>query len=190
MMAYAAIMSIVIHLIRHAQSTFNLHYAKTGVDPMHRDAPLTDYGHAQAAEASAVARSLAVQAVYTTPFTRALQTTHGLFGTSVPIHVQPLHREHLSASCDIGRSPVELAGEFPHLRFDHLDDPWWHDGPADVSGIPIEPRDIFKARVAAFRSWIKELPHDRVAIVGHGMFLHELTGRPFANCEIVAWNPS
>ena len=102
-------MPTLVHLIRHAQSTFNLHYAETGIDPMHRDARLTDHGHAQVAEASAVARSLAVEAVYTTPFTRALQTTHGLFVHSVPVHVQPLHREHLNASCDVCRSPMDLA---------------------------------------------------------------------------------
>lgn len=183
-------MPTLVHLIRHAQSTFNLHYAETGIDPMHRDARLTDHGHAQVAEASAVVRSLAVEAVYTTPFTRALQTTQGLFGVSVPVHVQPLHREHLFASCDVGRSPKDLAREFPHLCFDHLDDPWWHDGPEDERGIPVEPQPIFEARVAAFREWVKALPHSRVAIVGHGTFLRELTGKPFANCEIYAWDPS
>jgi broad specificity phosphatase PhoE len=180
----------IIHLIRHAQSTFNLHYAATGINPMHRDARLTEHGHAQIAEVQNLARSLGVEAVYTTPFTRALQTTHGLFGTTVPIHIEPLHREHLFSSCDVGRSPKELAEEFPHLSFDHLDDPWWHDGPEDERGIPVEPEPVFVARVEAFRQWAKRLPHQRTAIVGHGTFLRELTGKHFANCEIYAWEPS
>ncbi len=180
----------VIHLIRHAQSTFNLHYAETGIDPMHRDARLTDYGLAQVEAARATARGLAVEAVYVTPFTRALQTAHGLFGDSVPMHVEPLHREHLYSSCDVGRSPTELALEFPHLSFDHLDDPWWHDGPEDERGIPVEPEPVFVARVETFRRWVRSLPLRRVAIVGHGTFLHQLTGKHFANCEIHKWEPT
>jgi len=179
-----------IHLIRHAQSTFNLHFAETGIDPMHRDARLTDHGLAQVAAARPTALGLAVEAVYSTPFTRALQTAHGLFGDSAPLHIQHLHRERVNHSCDVGRSPRELAAEFPHLSFDHLPDPWWHDGPPDPNGVPVEPDEVFLERVTAFRGWVSALPHRRVAIVGHGTFLRALTGKPFANCEIHAWTPS
>jgi glucosyl-3-phosphoglycerate phosphatase len=183
-------MSKLVHLIRHAQSTFNLHYAATGIDPMHRDARLTDLGLSQVAEARETARALAVEAVYVTPLTRALQTAHGLFGSSVTIHIEPLHREHLFASCDVGRPPSELAAEFPQFSFDHLPDVWWHDGPEDERGIPVEPEEVFLARVESFRSWVRSLPQRRVAIVGHGTFLHAVTGKRFNNCEIYEWEPT
>jgi len=49
---------------------------------------------------------------------------------------------------------------------------------------------VFLDRVQAFRRWVLERPQRRLAIVGHGTFLHALTGKHFANCEIYAWEPS
>ena len=69
-----------IFLIRHGQSTFNVHYETTGVDPLHFDAPLSPLGHEQVLHSRADAVALCVDLVVTSPLTRALQTAVGLFG--------------------------------------------------------------------------------------------------------------
>lgn len=163
-------MTATVILIRHGQSTFNAHFEATGTDPGHIDARLTEIGHRQAAAARAQMASFArPDLVISTPLTRALQTTLAIFGgTGVPVEVTGHHREHLESSCDIGRSPADLAAEFPGLTFDHLDDPWWHSGPVDDRGLPVEPPEVFTGRVQTFAQWLAEHPAATVAVVGHG----------------------
>ena len=136
-------MTKIIHCIRHGQSTFNAHWAETGLDPMQPDAPLTELGHRLGAERAPELRPYAYELVVTSPLTRAIQTTLGLFGDlpSAPtIRVECLHREHLGNSCDQGRPPALLRREFPHLSFDHLEEVWWHrDGEPDHRGLVVEP---------------------------------------------------
>lgn len=176
-----------IHLIRHGQSTFNAAYAEAGEDPMYFDAPLSPLGEEQVVALRGDVAGLALDLVVTSPFTRAVQTCLGAFsGRGLPIIVEASHRERLGASCDVGRSPRLLARDFPELEFDHLDDPWWYvednvDGPwAD------EPLDVLDERIATFRTWLAARPEKRIAVVGHSMFFHAMTGHVFANCEVLA----
>ncbi|MCC6716717.1 MAG: histidine phosphatase family protein [Acetobacteraceae bacterium] len=184
-------MAATIFLIRHGQSTFNAHHEATGTDPGHIDARLTELGHQQVAAARAQAAALPrPDLVLSSPLTRALQTTLGIFGGSgVPVQVAADHREQLESFCDIGRAPAALAAEFPGLRFDHLDDPWWHSGPRDHRGLPVEPHAVFAGRVAGFTRFLADHPSAIIAVVGHGTFFRHLTGRGFANCEILPWSP-
>ncbi|MBT5048216.1 MAG: histidine phosphatase family protein [Rhodospirillaceae bacterium] len=179
-----------VYLIRHGQSTFNIHFEATGIDPLHFDAPLSALGMKQVAELRAQVAELNVDLVVTSPLTRALETAVGLFGgETVPIVVSSLHRERLGNSCDVGRAPEILSAAFPALNFDHLDDVWWHDGEKDDRGVPVEPDPIFLNRVTAFSRWVVSRPERTVAIVGHGTFIHRLTGRHLENCEIMEWAP-
>lgn len=97
-----------------------------------------------------------------------------------------LLRERVENTCDIGRAPAALASQFPSLDFSHLPDVWWHcDGDADHRGVCTEPIAVVQARVEAFRQQLAARPERAIAIVGHGTFLFQLTGRTFANCEVV-----
>lgn len=174
-----------VFLIRHGESTFNAIYAKTLVDPGLIDAPLSPTGETQVVQARTRAQALNVDLVVSTPFTRALQTARGLFGASHPLVIEPLHRERVTASCDIGRSPKLLAADFPDLSFDHIGDPWWHCEDVDASGIPQEPLDVVHGRVAEFRNWLRGRPETRIAVVGHSAFFFHMTSHKFANCEIL-----
>jgi broad specificity phosphatase PhoE len=178
----------IIHCIRHGQSTFNAAFESTGTDPLHWDAPLTELGHRQVAEAAALVRDIPFELVVTSPLTRALQTTLGLFKdhpASPCIRVESLHREHQGSSCDIGRSPAALLQDFPDLAFDHLDEVWWHqDGEPDERGFIFEPVETLQERVRTFRAWLEERPERFIAVVGHGTFFFHLVGRSLANCEI------
>jgi len=184
-------MSKLVDLIRHGQSTFNAAYAETQRDPLHYDARLTPLGHAQVAAARATLAMTDYELIVTSPFTRAIETTLGLFGTSAtPIFVEALHRERLESSCDIGRPAAALARDFPSLAFDHLADPWWHDGAEkDVLGHAIEPEAVFAARLAGFRAWLGARPERRIAVIGHGTFFFRLTGVALANCGVLRWSP-
>lgn len=174
-----------VFLIRHGESTFNAIYAQTLVDPWLIDAPLSPKGEAQVESARDKAQALAAELVVSTPFTRALQTARGLFGESHPLVIEPLHRERVTASCDIGRSPRLLAAEFPGLCFDHLGDPWWHCEDVDDNGIPNEPLEAVHGRIAQFRDWLRARPEQRIAVVGHSAFFFHMTGHKFANCELL-----
>ena len=177
-----------IHLIRHGQSTFNALFEETRIDPLHFDARLTPLGHAQVEAARERLGGAAYDLVVTSPFTRAIQTTLGIFGEAQPVLVEALHREWLWSSCDVGRSPHLLAGDFPAVSFAHLDDPWWHDShEKDALGIAVEPEPAFLLRLEAFRTWLGARPEERIAVVGHGTFFFKLTGVHLANCEMLSW---
>jgi glucosyl-3-phosphoglycerate phosphatase len=181
-------MTKTVHCIRHGQSTFNAHFSETGLDPMHQDAPLTALGRQQVAERAVELRRHPYELVVTSPLTRAIQTTLGLFGdhpASPPIHVECLHREHLESSCDVGRAPTLLARDFPHLSFGHLGEIWWHnEGEPDERGFVAEPAAILAERVRGFRDWLAARPERLIAVVGHGTFFYHLTGRQLHNCEV------
>ena len=175
-------------LIRHGQSTFNELFDVTGIDPLHYDARLTSKGRDQVMAAREAARQLEVDLVVASPLTRAIETSLGLFDPGTTrIIVSALLRERLGNSCDIGRHPSALLAEFPLLDFSHLDECWWHSGPEDDRGIPLEPDDVVALRIGEFSSWLAQRPEHRIAVVGHGTFFHRLTGRHFENCEIVEW---
>ena len=177
-----------VYCIRHGESTFNAAYRATGVDPLHPDAPLTEEGHRQVLEARERLRDIAFDLVVTSPLTRALQTTTGLFSdhpAQPAVLVEALHREHGGSSCDIGRAPALLTAEFPHFALDHLPDIWWHqEGEPDPNGLCYEPIERLQERVEAFRGWLRARPERTIAVVGHGTFFYHLTGEWLANCQV------
>lgn len=180
-----------VYLIRHGQSTFNMLFESSGIDPLHFDAPLSSLGNLQVAKVRQAAADLDADLVVASPLTRALQTAIGLFhGTPVPITVSSTHRERLGNSCDVGRAPSVLSEEFPTLRFDHLEETWWHNGEKDGRGVPVEPEALFIQRIVEFSRWVSSRPERTVVVVGHGTFFHRLTGRHLENCEIMQWRPS
>ena len=174
-----------IYIIRHGQSTFNAAYGESGEDPMIFDAPLSPLGHRQVAAGRVEWADLHPDLVVVTPFTRAIQTGLGIFGDrGLPFLVHAGHREMLGASCDVGRPPDVLAAEFPELDFSHLDDPWWYAPPGGETPFDIEPHTQVRARVAAFRDWVRQRPEPTIVAVGHATFFMELSGHVLANCEM------
>lgn len=179
-----------IYLIRHGQSTFNALFDLDPVDPLHFDARLSQIGIEQVAAARQAASEIPVDLVVVSPLTRAIQTAVGLFGEAdIPMIITDLHRERLENSCDVGRSPSALSAEFPMLTFDHLSDPWWHNGQEDDRGVAVEPDHLFGQRVTDFSRWLRARPENVVVVIGHGGFFRRLSGRQLRNCEIMEWRP-
>ena len=181
--------SKTILCIRHGESTFNAMASGGGVDPLHYDAPLSEVGRQQVQRARETLRDTGIDLVITTPLTRALQTTAGLFAdhpSSPPILVESLHRERVENSCDVGRSPALLSKEFPSFALGHLPEVWWHnhDSP-DERGVCIEPVELVQSRAAEFKRFLLQRPERLIAVVGHGTFFFALIGQRLANCEVV-----
>ena len=183
-------MADFIHLIRHGQSTFNAAWERDKVDPMIIDAPLTERGKEQAADLPDKVANLGVEAVLSSPLTRALQTADGLAqALNVPLHVDALHREFMWSSCDIGRPPAHLSADFPHLNFDHLPNPWWWCPSGDKNKLDKEPLDYVKTRVDHFLDRLRQRPERSLAVVGHCTFFWLLTGTMMQNCEVLTLSP-
>ena len=173
-----------IYFIRHGQSEFNARFNSIMGDPMIYDAPLSPLGHQQAIQVQEHISSLGIERVIASPLTRAIQTAEHIFKTGPAIEIDPRHRELLSHSCDVGRSPEILKEDFPGFEFSHLKNVWWHDGVTNDYGIAHEPAEVYEERVAEFRGWLAALPGQSIAIVGHGNFFKSLMGRMLENCEI------
>lgn len=180
-------------LIRHGQSHFNVAFSVTKQDPGIRDPELTEEGRRQIVAAAAEITILRQQGrdirrLISSPYTRALQTATILSAAlDLPVTVDPLVRERAAFICDIGASPADLKVRFPHYRFDHLEDLWWHDH--IVRGIA-ESEELLAERAAAFRAAMAADPHAAATlVVTHWGFIRCLTGGyRSANGEIVPFS--
>jgi glucosyl-3-phosphoglycerate phosphatase len=183
-------------LIRHGQSHFNVAFAATRIDPGIRDPELTDEGRRQALAAAAELDVLRgqgrdIRRLISSPYTRALQTATIIADALgvADVVVDPLVRERAAFMCDVGASPASLQARFPRYRFDHLDDPWWHDHIAHGTA---ETEEALALRAAAFRAAIaKTADAAQVAVITHWGFIRCVTGGyRSANCEIVPLPPA
>ena len=171
-------------LVRHGQSEFNAAFTLTRVDPGIPDPVLTSIGHAQASAAADQLRASGIRLLIASPYTRTLQTAAIIAELlDLPIEIDARVRERAAFHCDIGTPRGLLATRFPALRFDHLDDPWWHDhlgiGRAETEG-------ELDTRAGDFRDSMRRRTDWRdVAVVTHWGFVRAMTGQQVQNGEIV-----
>jgi broad specificity phosphatase PhoE len=175
-------------LVRHGQSEFNAAFSVTRIDPGIPDPKLTEEGRRQAAQAADALRGAGIRRLIASPYRRALETATIIADDlGLEVSIEPLVRERAAFHCDIGTSPAALRVMFPRYRFEHLDDPWWHDhvgtGVAETEEALAERGDAFRTAMAATADW------PEVAVITHWGFIRALTGRPVANCEIVRIDP-
>jgi len=193
-----------IYFLRHGQSVYNASMQKHGVDPMHFDAPITELGKQQAAQAIHKIRRIPheLDLIAVSPLTRAIQTMLIAFQERIPktpISVRPESRELVSGSDDLGRTPEELKQEFPLLDFTHLKKVWWYHGKSDpdheeddpnLSRMRFqekyfrEPKAIYKPRLEKWKQWLAQNDHKIIAVVGHADIIYQLTGESLDNCQL------
>ncbi|MFN4089445.1 MAG: histidine phosphatase family protein [Alphaproteobacteria bacterium] len=171
-------------LIRHGESLFNLHYGATRRDPGIEDPGLTDRGKEQAL---AVARALAeedIAELVVSPYRRTLETAAIIAAElGIPATIEPLIRERMGFSCDIGTMRSQLALLWPGHRFDHLEERWWHheDEPEHL----VQARcETFRGRMAAASGW------RRTAVVTHWGVIRALTGQTVQNGAMLRFDPT
>lgn len=174
-------------LVRHGESEFNVHFAKTRQDPGIRDPELTETGRAQAAEAAAFLAAheagARLRRVIASPYTRALQTAEIIAERlKLPIAVEVEIGEHAYFSCDIGAPRSALQSRWPTIAFDHLDEEWW---PEREDEEMVARRALgFRRRVAAQDDWAE------VLAVSHWGFIRGLTGWRVGNAAVLRFDPT
>ncbi|KAH7021400.1 phosphoglycerate mutase family protein [Microdochium trichocladiopsis] len=125
----------IIYLVRHAESEHNV-----SKDMSHRDPPLTALGVQQAtAIATAFPELGSVATIFTSPLTRAIQTTVAGFSSILHLDgraepggdggaqliVDPDLQERSDLACDTGSSRSALEQAFRGLDFSTLNDDNW-----------------------------------------------------------------
>ncbi len=154
-------MSVLLHLVRHGESTFNAEERIQGQS----DAPLSDLGRRQS---EAVAKALAeapIEAVYSSPLSRALATArpiaekHGL-----KVQTDPRLME-LDAGVFEGQLRSDLANVYP-AEFAH-----WLAGDEDFAIPGGESRRQLTIRGCEAIHAIAAAGHREAAIVTHGGLL-------------------
>lgn len=134
--------------------------------------------------------------VVTTPLSRALETAHlafrGLAGKFIVTPEATETAEERLGGPQRGLSRAAMLDKHPFLRGAEWDlalvreGENWVKGDASVLGgegyhhpLPVE------ARLDGLRQWLKGLPFERVAVVGHSRVFDRLLGVQMANCELV-----
>ncbi len=176
-------------LIRHAQSEFNVIYAKTRIDPGIRDPRITDHGRNQAhAAAERLARLREsrpnrVTRIVASPYWRTLETAEIVSAAlDLPVSVDPLVGEHAAFTSDLGSPAADLRAQWPEIDFSHMEDEWWPQSKE-------EERHV-QDRAARFRDQARDLADYRdVLIVSHWGFIRALTGVETPNCGILSFDP-
>lgn len=194
-------MTIIIHLVRHAQGFHNLNSINEAIP----DPYLTPKGQAQcAALRAAFPHHDTLTHLVASPMRRTLLTCHHAFHHHQPrgqsdgsdeqpqpqrlrIAALPLVQEISTNPCDVGSEPAVLRAEYGDLRDDGagwLDDTalvrGWNDKTSE--GSPYAPRpERLEERARAARRWLRDLGRNHgdgdaeIAVVTHGGFLHFLT---------------
>jgi len=166
-------------LIRHGESTWNVHFGRCRIDPGIADPPLTAKGRAQAADAAKALEGAGLDRLVTSPYRRAVETAAIIADIlGLDIHVEPLVRERCAFSCDQGSPPEELARLWPGLDFSGLDGLWW--------GEHIESHETLARRCARFRTMMKDMAAvERCGVVTHWGFIRGLTGESVGNARFL-----
>ena len=175
-----------IYLIRHAESEAN---AATDLDnpTYYYDAKITKRGEGQSLRVREILKNINFDTFICSPLTRTLQTFSIIFPNKNPI-IEPLIREHLFHSCDVGRQPKELKKEFSSFDFSNLNKYWWNNNkPINEKKIVKENFNDIKNRLDNFKIWLNNKDSNTVALVSHGTFLSQITGYMLENCEHYIW---
>ena len=175
-----------IYLIRHAESEAN---AAVDLDnpTYYYDAKITKRGESQALKARNVLEKINFDTSVCSPLTRTLQTFSIIFPDNKPI-IEPLIREHLFHSCDVGRQPNSLKKDFASFDFSNLNNFWWNNNkPINEKKIVKENFNDIKNRLEKFKLWISKNNSNTIALVSHGTFLSQITGYMLENCEHYVW---
>lgn len=151
---------MILYLIRHGESTSNVHKTFTG----HQDAPLTDLGHKQADCISRYFLGIHIDRIYASDLSRAYETALPLSKISrVPIEKNPAFREINGGKWEYQKF-VELTDLYPE---DYAR--WRYDlGNARPTGGE-SIREICKRTTEAVDAIAKAHPEETVVIATHAV---------------------
>ena len=180
-----------VYLIRHGESEANVsEFLDLSPDHYIFDAELTAKGRKQAKKTSKRLKNVEFNFVICSPLSRAIQTYEIIFSKRFPkLYINPLMREHVAHSCDIGKQPEELITKFPDIDFSSLNKYWWNNGEEiQEKKIIYESIEDLNLRVQKFKKLIKNIKEKRVAVIGHGTFFSKIIDYYLDNCEYKVLN--
>lgn len=172
-----------MYLLRHGQSEFNVHFAKTRIDPGIEDPALTDIGRDQARAAAGALQSRGIRRLVASPYRRTLETAAIVAETlGLPIEIDSLVRERCWFACDVGTPASRLRVLWPGIDFDRLGERWW---PAQgESEAQLSSRcGVFASRLHRATDW------GETVYVSHWGFIRGLTGLTVGNGTVVELRP-
>jgi broad specificity phosphatase PhoE len=171
-------------LLRHGQSEFNLHFSAERRDPGIVDAPLTELGRLQAAEAARQLCHEGIRRIITSPYTRALQTAAPLAkALGAETFINPIVRERYAFACDVGSPRTELERTWPQHDFSTIDEVWWPPTEEPAASV-IGRAALFRAEMAALPDWSDTI------VVSHWGFILTLTGVSVMNGQWLRCDPT
>lgn len=170
-------------LLRHGQSHFNVHFAKTRVDPGIIDPQLTEEGERQAREAGERLADCGVKRIIASPYWRTLHTAEIIAESlGLPVAIEPAVRERYSFVCDIGSHRRDLSQRWPSFGFGDLPERWWPEAEESEEALEVRCRGFREARLAA-QDW------DGLLVVSHWGFIRGLTGEAVGNGVGLRFDP-
>ena len=176
-----------LYLIRHAESVANV-AADLDNPTYYYDARITEKGKKQALRLFQKIKYISFDKYYCSPLTRTMQTFSLVFPNKKPI-IDPLIREQLYHSCDVGRQPKILKKEFKKYNFTNLSDYWWNNNiPINEKLIKQETRKDIHDRLRKFIQSLKKVKSENIVIVSHGTYLSQITEYMLDNCELFICN--
>jgi broad specificity phosphatase PhoE len=171
-------------LVRHGQSHFNVHFARTRVDPGIVDPKLTEEGERQAREAAGRLTGCGVRRIVASPYWRTLHTAEIIAeALGLPVTIEPQVRERYSFVCDIGSHRRDLSRRWPHFSFGDLPERWWPEAEESEEALALRCHSFRNAQIAA-RDW------DSLLVVSHWGFIRGLTGEAVGNGVALRFDPS
>ncbi|MGF1591865.1 MAG: histidine phosphatase family protein [Kiloniellaceae bacterium] len=170
-------------LIRHGQSHFNVHFAKTREDPGIVDPRLTAEGERQAREAGRQLAACGIRRIVASPYWRTLHTAEIIAeALALPVAIEPIVRERYSFTCDIGSHRSELSQRWPHFSFGDLPERWWPEAEESETALAERCHSFRSARLAT-EDW------DGLLVVSHWGFIRGLTGEAVGNGTALRFDP-
>ena len=169
-------------LVRHGQSTFNLHFGATRQDPGIVDPLLTDLGKQQVQDTAETLGELDLRLILASPYSRTLESAQIIAEQlKLPVMVDPQVRERAYFMCDIGSPRSQLDRQWPHFDFQDLQEVWW---PRRESEAQLARRCTrFRGHAAALDNW------RHIVVVTHWGFIRGLTGAEVGNATALTFDP-
>ena len=177
--------------MRHGEAEHNVAFHEVGqsafTDPKYQDAVLTKNGIEQAREAAKKLLHYKILDLWTSPLTRALQTSEELFEelniNTMYMHDNLLERQGGGHVCNKRATKRVLEKRFFGFNTIFLPDfsTDWIDRESETA--LVQRLRMFLLQLADLYKDISEEKH--ILIVGHGDALASLTGKSFQNAEFV-----
>ena len=163
------------------------------------DAQLTSQGRALAMAAEMHHLIPKPEVCLVSPLRRCMETAHLALSTSgidCEMIAEPLLRERLMLSSDVGSLKSGLKRDFPSISFpdmEGMEEEWWFAGEGgnnthSCDRIDKEPAEQYEARLQVLRSKLRARRESCILLVSHWGVFNSITGLDLAPAQIATFD--